>query len=127
MVDLWLKTYEFRDREEILKEFGRRRAIDKLIFCYNLAGWQSGAIGDRKRDRLLILNIFGELKDAKTVGLLTDQLTNPDYSLRTQALDVLGKLKDPATVEVIIPLLYDKDPQIRGKAIHALGESGNGN
>jgi hypothetical protein len=125
LTDLWLKKYHFRDREKILKEFERRKAIEELIFCYEIAGWRIGPTADRKKDRLYILNIFGRLKDPKTVPLLTDQLNNMNYALRTQALDALGKIKDPTTVEKILPLLYDKDPKIRGKAVHTLGEIGD--
>ena len=125
LTDLWLKENEFRDREEILKAFERRRAIDELIFCYEIAGWRFGPTADRGKDRLYILNIFGRLKDPKTVPLLTDQLKNMDYSLRTQALDSLGKIRDPSTIEKILPLLYDEDPKIRGKAVHTLGEIGD--
>ena len=125
LTDLWLKKTQYRDREEILKELERRRAIDGLIFCFEIAGWRIGPTADRKKDRLYIINIFGKLKDQKTVRLLTDQLENTDYALLTQALDALGKIKDPATVEKIIPLLYDKDPKVRGKAVHTLGEIGD--
>ncbi len=125
LTDLWLKRNEYRDREEILKELERRRAIDKLIFCYELAGWRIGPTEGREKDRIFIINIFGKLKDPKTVPLLTEQLQNMHYSLRTQALDALGKIKDPATVEKIIPLLFDKDPKVRGKAVHTLGEIGD--
>jgi HEAT repeat protein len=125
LTDLWLKRNEYRDRETILKEFERRRAVDKLIFCYELAGWRIDRTEGREKDRILIINIFGNLKDPKTVPLLTEQLQNMDYVLRTQALDALGKIKDPATVEKIIPLLFDKDPKVRGKAVHTLGEIGD--
>jgi hypothetical protein len=125
LTDLWLKRNQYRDREEILKELDRRRAIDELIFCFEIAGWRMGPTEDRKKDRIYIINIFGRLKDPKTVPLLTDQLETMDYSLRTQALDALGKIKDPATVQKILPLLYDKDPKIRGKAVHTLGEIGD--
>ncbi|MGD8739814.1 MAG: HEAT repeat domain-containing protein, partial [Desulfobacterales bacterium] len=125
LTDLWLKENHYRNREGILKELERRRAIDQLIFCFEIAGWRIGRTEERKRDRLYILNIFGKLKDQKTVPLLTDQLNNMDYSLRTEALDALGKIKDPATIEKILPLLYDKDPKIRGKAVHTLGEIGD--
>jgi hypothetical protein len=125
LTDLWLKGNQYRDREAILKELERRRATDQLIFCYEIAGWRIGRTEERKRDRLYILNIFGKLKDQKTIPLLTDQLNNIDYGLRTQALDALGKIKDPATVEKILPLLYDKDPKIRGKAVHTLGAIGD--
>lgn len=125
LTDLWLKGNQYRNREEILKELERRRAIDQLIFCFEIAGWRMGPTGDRKKDRLYIINIFGKLKDQKTVRLLTDQLNNMDYALCTQALDSLSKIKDPATVEKILPLLYDKDPKIRGKAVHTLGEIGD--
>ena len=125
LTDIWLERIQYRDREEILKELERRRAIDELIFCFEIAGWRIGPTVNRKKDRLFILNIFGKLKDKKTVPLLIDQLEKMDYALRTQALDALGKIKDPATVEKIIPLLYDKDPKIRGKAVYTLGEIGD--
>ena len=125
LTDLWLERIQYRDREEILKELERRRAIDELIFCFEIAGWRIGPTVDRKKDRLFILNVFGKLKDKRAVSLLTDQLENMDYALRTQALDALGKIKDPTTVEEILPLLYDKDPKIRGKAVHTLGEIEN--
>ncbi len=73
LTDLWLKRNEYRDREEILKELERRRAIDKLIFCYELAGWRIGPTEGREKDRIFIINIFGNLKDPKTVPLLTEQ------------------------------------------------------
>ena len=123
--ELWLKKNQYRDREEILKALERLHATDQLIFCFEIAGWRIKHTADRQRDRLYILNIFGRLKDQKTIPLLTDQLKSNDYSLRTQALDALGKIKDPATVEKILPLLFDEDPQIRGKAVHTLGEIGD--
>lgn len=125
LTDLWLERIQYRDREEILKELERRRAIDELIFCFEIAGWRIGPTVNREKDRLFIFNIFGRLKDKRTVSLLTDQLENMDYALRTQALDALGKIKDPAAIENIIPLLYDKDPKVRGKAVHTLGEIGD--
>ncbi|MGD2038008.1 MAG: hypothetical protein PVH28_09005 [Desulfobacterales bacterium] len=65
LTDLWLKANNYREREGILKELERRRAIDQLIFCFEIAGWQTRPEQERKRDRLYILNIFGKLKDQK--------------------------------------------------------------
>ena len=61
-------------------------------------------------------------KGAKDIDLLLQDLSNADWTVRSQAVSALGKMKDPQAVPPLIKALQDPKGYVRRRAASALGE-----
>ena len=59
---------------------------------------------------------------AKPADQLIQDLGNPDWAVRSDAVSTLGKMKDPRAVPALIKALQDPKGYVRRRAASALGE-----
>ncbi len=73
--------------------------------------------------RLFSVNVFCELRDAKTLPFLFASIKDPDINVRAASAEALGRLGDPQALGLLQDALRD-DPWVALAAINAVGEIG---
>jgi len=73
--------------------------------------------------RLFSVNVFCEIRDAKTLPFLFASIKDPDMNVRAASAEALGRIGDPQTLDMLQEALRD-DPWVAIAAINAIGEIG---
>ncbi|RKY41050.1 MAG: hypothetical protein DRP85_07295, partial [Candidatus Makaraimicrobium thalassicum] len=82
-------------------------------------GYPSGGLNRR----LTVLDILGEMGDARAVGPITKVLLNDGVDIyRREAAVALGNIGDKRAVEALIEALKDENDEVRRYAARALGK-----
>lgn len=71
--------------------------------------------------RVVAAEIFGLLRDPRTVPALIDATRETLAKLRAQSAWALGRLQDPRALEPLLAIFVDPEPKVRLAAIRALG------
>ncbi len=76
--------------------------------------------------RKFIVDILGDIRDARSVPSLIRELSDPDENIRVAAAEALGKIRDPRAVDPLLSCLTRHDQGwIDYAAAEALGEIGD--
>ncbi len=76
--------------------------------------------------RKFVVDILGDIKDARAVPVLIDRLGDADENIRVAAAEALGKIRDPRSVDALLACLtrYNQG-WLDYAAAEALGEIGD--
>jgi HEAT repeat protein len=106
----------------------RNSAIEALV---QLGGASIGALLPALETpdpdvRKFIVDILGDIKDARAVPALVQKLTDDDENIRVAAAEALGKIRDPLAVDALLACLGRNDQGwLDYAAAEALGEIGD--
>jgi HEAT repeat protein len=75
--------------------------------------------------RKFIIDVLGELKDNRSLGLMLEALRDEDENVRATAVEHLGKIGEVSAVDALIDILDNGDLWTAYPAADALGRIGN--
>ncbi|MDH4231028.1 MAG: HEAT repeat domain-containing protein, partial [Nitrospirota bacterium] len=105
----------------------RNSAIEALIRLgrgateYLIAAFRT----PNKDVRKFLIDVLGELKDSRSLGLMLEAIRDEDENVRATAVEHLGKVREPSVVDALIEILDSGDLWTAYPAANALGRIGN--
>ncbi len=88
----------------------------RLEFDYLIKAYKEGD----KVEKLKIIHAMADIKDPRTITLLTYSLKLPEPELRAAAMEILGDKEDPRVVPFLIEGLKDPEPSVQIHAVQGL-------
>ncbi len=93
-----------------------KRATEHLIAAFRTPN---------KDVRKFIIDVLGELKDSRSLGLMLEAIRDEDENVRATAVEHLGKVGEASVVDALIAILDSGDLWTAYPAANALGRIGD--